>query len=75
MTKEKDTAVRRPWPEGSASLLSKLTYAYIEPLLEKGASPGRVLNPEDLFDAPEEEKAADLSETFRHHTEQAPTNF
>ncbi len=60
-----EKSAREVWPEASVSWLSSLLYLYIEPLLARGAIPGKTLGPEDLYAVPENETAAALVSVFR----------
>jgi hypothetical protein len=53
------------WPEGSASVLSQLSFSYLGPLLSLGAKQGRTLSPTDLFEIPKEDVSSFLSKKFR----------
>ncbi|KAJ3265284.1 hypothetical protein HDU77_005729 [Chytriomyces hyalinus] len=55
--------VREPSREHNASFLSKLTYAWIDPLLLKARS--KPLEDEDIWDLPEQDKTATLVSRFK----------
>ncbi|KAJ3237858.1 hypothetical protein HDU81_008767 [Chytriomyces hyalinus] len=55
--------VREPSREHDASFLSKLTYAWIDPLLLKARS--KPLEDEDIWDLPEQDKTASLVSRFK----------